>query len=535
LIAEIAHVWRLARAAFVFARYDVRLPVHLKARIPLFLRLTGGAARLAVGEPRSGVSVNAERLAAALTALGPAFVKLGQFLATRPDILGTELTNDLRSLQDRMPPFAMKDAVRTIERELGRPLKELYGELSPPVAAASIAQVHRARLIAPGEEGTEVAVKVLRPGIEAAFARDLGAFAFAARLMAGTGPEARRLEPVKLAETLAASVKLELDLRLEAAAASEIAEAARPEDGFFVPAIHWALTTKRVMTAGWVDGIPLADLAALDQAGVDRPALARQILAIFLNQALRDGVFHADMHPGNLFVLPARGDQARPLIAAVDYGIIGRLDKRMRRFMAETLYGFLKRDYGRIADAHFEVGFVAAGHSREEFAQALRSIGEPVFGRQAHDISMARLLAQLFEVTRLFDMRLQPQLLLLQKTMVVVEGVARELDPDLDIWEGARPVVEAWMARELGPEARLQEAADVAVNFARVAVRAPEVLAKMEAAAGRLSALTERGLHLVPSSAQDQAEAQERHARHARWALWAALVALVALVATALS
>jgi ubiquinone biosynthesis protein len=533
LIAEFGHLWRLARAAFVFARYDVALPAHLKARIPLSLRLIGSLARLAPRAPRRSAGENSARLAAALTALGPAFVKLGQFLATRPDILGTELTDDLRVLQDRMPPFPMKDAIVTIERELGRPIKDLYSDLSAPIAAASIAQVHKARLIAPGVERPQVAVKVLRPGIEAAFARDLAAFAFAARLIADTGAEARRLEPVKLVEMLAASVRLELDLRLEAAAASEIAQAARHEDGFFVPAIHWAVTTRRVLTTQWVDGIPLADLAALDRAGVDRRVLARQILAIFLSQALRDGVFHADMHPGNLFVLPAQGDRARPLIAAVDYGIIGRLDKRMRRFMAETLYGFLARDYGRIADAHFEVGFVAAGHSREEFAQALRSIGEPVFGRQARDISMARLLAQLFEVTRLFDMHLQPQLVLLQKTMVVVEGVARELDPDLDIWEAARPVVEAWMTRELGPEARLQEAADAAVSFARAAVRAPEVLAKMEAAAGRLSALTEGGMQFAPASAL--AEAEARRACHVRWALWAAVMVLAALAAAALS
>ncbi len=239
------------------------------------------------------------------------------------------------------------------------------------------------------------------------------------------------------------------------------------------------------------------------------------------------------MHPGNLFVIPPSDDRAYPLIAAVDFGIIGRLDKRMRRFMAETLHGFLMRDYRRIADAHYDVGFVQEPYPREDFAQALRSIGEPIFGRQVRDISMARLLAQLFEVTRLFDMHLQPQLVLLQKTMVVVEGVAREIDPDLDIWAAARPVVETWMMRELGPEARIQEAAETAVSLARVAMRAPDVLTKMEAAAGRLSALSQDGLRLHPESARAIAEEEARRSRNSLWILWAATIALAVLAATA--
>jgi ubiquinone biosynthesis protein len=535
VIAELRHVSRLLGAGLVLARYDIALPGALRARVPAPVRFLGRFARIFSGAPKDQTADQSSRLAAALTALGPAWVKLGQFLATRPDILGTELAESLCSLQDRMPPFAMKEARAVIERELGRPIAELYAELGPPVAAASIAQVHKARLAGEGASRGEVAVKVLRPGIEAAFARDLAAFALAARILERQGPEAQRLEPVKLVETLAATVKLELDLRLEAAAASEIGEATRPEDGFQVPEIFWARTTKRVLTTGWVDGIALTDTQALDRAGVDRLVLARQLLTVFLSQALRDGLFHADMHPGNLFVVPPTPERPRPLIIAVDYGIIGRLDKRMRRFMAETLHGFLTRDYRRIADAHFEVGFVAQAHARDEFAQALRSVGEPVFGRQAGDISMARLLAQLFEVTRLFDMHLQPQLVLLQKTMVVVEGVARALDPDLDIWATARPVVEAWMVRELGPEARFQEAAATAVNLVRVAARAPEVLVQMEAAAKRLSQLSESGLRLHPDSTRAIAEEEARRAGRGQWALWITVLALAALAATALA
>jgi ubiquinone biosynthesis protein len=323
-------------------------------------------------------------------------------------------------------------------------------------------------------------------------------------------------------------------LRLEAAGAAEIAERTQSADSFIVPKIDWRLTSRRMLTAPWIDGTRLDDHAALEAAGYDRPALAVLLLSVFLKQALRDGVFHADMHPGNLFVV-RDGEDAHPAIVAVDYGIVGRLDKRMQRFMAETLYGFITRDYRRVAAVHFEVGFVPPSHSIDEFAQALRSIGEPVFGRAASDISMARLLAQLFEVTRLFDMRLQPQLVLLQKTMVVVEGVARSLDPALDIWQTAKPVVEAWMTRELGPEARLQEAADAAFSLVRVATKAPAVLEKMEALANQVSASSDGGgIRLHPDTVRAIAREEAHTTRHARVALWIAAGALAVLALSTL-
>ena len=534
MISTISHIVRLAQAGFTLARYDVSVPPAMSAAIPAPVRWLGQLARtLRPLDPQTTdipSTDNGQRLAQALTALGPAYIKLGQFLATRPDILGAKLAADLRVLQDKLPAFATDQAMHEIEAELGRPRGQVFGDFSPAVAAASIAQVHEARLIAQGEDkGRRVAVKVLRPGVEQAFARDLAAFAFAARTIERWRPATRRLEPVKLVETLAASVRLELDLRLEAAAASEIAERVQAGDGFVVPPIYWRYTTRRMLTIEWVDGVRLDDHAALDAAGFDRRALAVQLLSIFLKQSLRDGLFHADMHPGNLFVARASPDDPTPVIVAVDYGIVGRLDERMQRFMAETLYGFVTRDYRRIAMAHFEVGFVPETHGVDEFAQALRSIGEPLFGLAAREISMARLLSQLFEVTRLFDMRLQPQLVLLQKTMVVVEGVARSLDPDLDIWATARPVVEAWMTRELGPEARIQEAAQAAYSLVRIAAKAPQVLAKMEQAADHLSGPAGQGLKLHPDSVRAIAEQETRLTRHGRIALWLAASALAVI------
>jgi ubiquinone biosynthesis protein len=536
-MSAFAHIWRLLQAGFTLARYDVAVPPALAPFVPPPVRLLGHLSR-AFAKPHTSArndlpTEQSKNLADALTALGPAYIKLGQFLATRPDILGPELAADLRVLQDKLPPFPTEAAMAVVEEELGRKVLDVFDSFSPPIAAASIAQVHKARL--KGEDGPFVAVKILRPDIEKAFARDLSAFAFAARQIERFNARARRLEPVKLVETLAASVRLELDLRLEAAAASEVAEHMRSDAEFVVPETFWQLTTKRMLTTSWIDGIPLDDHAALEAAGLSKKELARELLTIFLKQALRDGLFHADMHPGNLFALPPQTEDEPPRIAAVDYGIVGRLDRSMQRFMAETLYGFITRDYRRIAEAHFEVGFVGGAHQIDEFAQALRAIGEPVFGRTVRDISMARLLAQLFEVTRLFDMRLQPQLVLLQKTMVVVEGVARSLDPDLDIWETARPIVETWMSRELGPEMRLQEAAQAAASLVRVAARAPHVLEQMEAAAGQLSSLsTGEGLKLHPDSERAIAEYQFRSGRNWRIALWVgAAAALAALVITA--
>ena len=389
----------------------------------------------------------------------------------------------------------------------------MFSSFGEPVAAASIAQVHEATTteIPP----RRVAVKVLRPGIEAEFARDLSALAFAARLAERVSPEARRLRVTALIGTLAQSTALELDLRMEAAAASELAERTQNERDFRVPAIDWSRTAERVLTTEWIEGMPVRDLDALRAAGRDPKEVAMTLMRSFLTQALREGFFHADLHPGNLFV------DGEGRLVAVDFGIMGRLDAPMRRFMAETLAGFLARDYMRVAQVHYDAGFVPRHHPIETFAQALRAVGEPIFGRPAREVSMARLLQQLFETTRRFDMQAQPQLLLLQKTMVVVEGVARGLDPDFDIWAASRPVVERWMLDRMGPEARLREAAEGMGALGRVAQHLPQLLRN---ARGRLGDARRRRLAAASRHrAPDRRSPARPHAVHVRIALWLAL------------
>jgi ubiquinone biosynthesis protein len=460
-------------------------------------------------------------LAQALERLGPAYIKLGQMLAVRPDIVGNKVALALEHLQDRLPPFPEAAARRVIEQSFGKPVEALFASFGAPVAAASIAQVHRAVTT----DGADAAVKILRPGIEALFRHDLDALAWLARGAERFSAEARRLRFIALVETLAASVALELDLRMEAAAASELYERTRGDSEFRVPHIDWGRTATRVLTSEWIDGVPIRDNDALRAAGYDPKSVALTLMRSFLTQALRDGFFHADLHPGNLFV----DNQAR--LVAVDFGIMGRLDPEMRRFMAGTLAGFLARDYRRIAQLHYDVAFVPLHHDVETFAQALRAIGEPIFGKRARDVSIARLLGQLFETTRRFDMQAQPQLLLLQKTMVVVEGVARGLDPDFDIWEAARPVAERWVTDNLGPEARLSRAAEGLTALGKLAQDLPQLVKNAE----NLSQMvTEGGVKLHPDTTRAIALEQDRRSRPWRVAVVALAMLLVVMVLTVL-
>ena len=402
----------------------------------------------------------------ALTALGPAYIKFGQVLSTRPDVVGPDLARELRVLQDRLPPFPTALARLEVERETAAPVEATFSLFSEPVAAASLAQVHRARLLA---DGTEVAVKVLRPGIERAFRRDVDAFRFAAGLLDLLVPQARRLRPREVIAHFEGVVRGELDLRLEAAAASEFADTTAADEGFRVPRVRWALSGRRVLTLDWAEGTGAADVAALDAQGQDRPALARRVLQLFLRQALRDGYFHGDMHQGNLKIDP------QGTLIAYDFGIMGRIDEYTRRVYAEILMGFIRRDYRRVAEVHFEAGYVPADRDVAEFAQALRAVGEPIFGMDATRISMGRLLAHLFEVTERFGMQTRTELILLQRTMVVVEGVARTLDPRINIWEAAAPVVERFVADALGPAALARDLWRTARVLARLSPRLPEL------------------------------------------------------------
>jgi ubiquinone biosynthesis protein len=517
MLRTLANCRRIWRAARTLSRHDALLPREYLALLPPSLKL----ARRVLGA-RSGADAGVPpglRLARALESLGPPYIKLGQMLATRPDVVGDDTARALEQLQDNLPPFATADARRAVEESLGRPLEEIFSSFADAIAAASIAQVHEAQTA--DDPPRRVAVKVLRPGIEVEFARDLAAFAFAARLLERFSKEARRLRVIALVDTFAVSVALELDLRMESAAASELAERTAQDTDFRVPAIDWGRTSERVLTSEWVEGTPIRDARALELAGHDPKKIAVLVVRCFLTQALRDGFFHADMHPGNLFV----DEQGR--LVAVDFGIMGRLDPTMRRFLAETLSGFLARDYMRVAQVHFDVNFVPAHHPVETFAQALRAIGEPIFGRSAREVSMGRLLQQLFETTRRFDMQSQPQLLLLQKTMMVVEGVARSLDPDFDIWEAARPIAERWMLEQVGPEARLRDVSEGVSAIAHVAQNLPQLLRNAEIISAMLAG---GGLRLHPDTAREIAEAQLARTRHTRVALWIAAGAL-ALIA----
>jgi ubiquinone biosynthesis protein len=400
----------------------------------------------------------------ALTALGPAYIKFGQILSTRPDVVGDELAVQLRVLQDKLPPFPVAQAKAEVEKELGIKVDSVFSAFSEPVAAASIAQVHKARL---RDGGEDVAVKVLRPGIERAFMKDVDAFYLAARMVEIFAPGARRLRPMEVIEHFDGVVQGELDLRLESSAASEFQANTKNDEGFQLPEIKWELSARRVMTLGWADGVPMGDNAALDAAGHNRIDLGNRVLQLFLNHALRDGYFHGDMHQGNLKVAP-NGD-----IIAYDFGIMGHIDEYTRRVYAEILFGFIRKDYKRVAEVHFEAGYVPADKDVDEFARALRAVGEPIFGMDATKISMGRLLNYLFEVTERFGMETRTELILLQRTMVVVEGVARSLNPHINIWEVASPIVTNYISKSIGPRATLTDLAKTARVMARFGPRLP--------------------------------------------------------------
>ncbi len=461
------NIWRLIRTGATFERagamklaleaMDAPAPVRVAARIigwPLqFFGLKGDPSQPPVLR--------------ALTALGPAYIKFGQLMSTRPDVVGVELANDLRVLQDALPPFPTDIAIETIERELGIKVDDVFSTFSEPVAAASLAQVHKATI---RETGQQVAVKVLRPGIERAFMRDVDAFYLAASLIEFLAPFSRRLRPRAVIEHFESVAVAELDLRMEASAADEYAANTADDPGFGVPALNWSLSARRVMTTAWADGVPLGDVEAVIAAGHDPKELATRLMQTFLRHALRDGFFHGDMHQGNLKVA-ANGD-----LIAMDFGIMGRIDTYTRRVYAEILYGFQQRDYRRVAEVHFEAGYVPDTQDVEAFAQALRSVGEPIFGQDASHVSMARVFGQLFDVTETFGMQTRTELILLQRTMVVVEGVTRTFDPEMNMWSASAPVIERYIRDNIGPKAILRDLSESMKVMSRFGPRLPMLL-----------------------------------------------------------
>ena len=505
MFSTLKNIWRLARAARVMARYDFFLQETQVAELPSFAQAGMRAMRLGVSRPTDDMQA---RITSALSSLGPSYIKLGQFLATRPDVIGAKRAFELKALQDKLPPFSMDEARGTIRANLGGDVEQFFSEFGEPVAAASIAQVHRARTT----EGADVAVKVLRPGVEQRFADDLDSFLFAARNMERFSTQAQRLRPVAAVEMLENSMKLELDLRMEASAISEMAENTRDDPDFRVPKVDWARTARQVLTTEWIDGTPISNIATLKTKGFDLKKLGDTIIQSFLRHAIRDGFFHADMHQGNLFV----DDTGK--LAAVDFGITGRLNEKERLFLAEILHGFITRDYVRVSQVHFDAGYVPRDQNANDFAQALRAIGEPILGLKAHEISMARLLTQLFEVTGQFNMVAQPQLLLLQKTMVVVEGVARTLNPELNMWVTAEPVVRSWIERKLGPVGKIEDVANSAGAVGRLALMFPDVVNEIVQAGG---------VRLDQETLNSFAKTQHKAMWVQRYALVAGAVALV--------
>jgi len=454
MLRAIRNGWRLLRLALRFARHDALFPLETLGIAPALIAW----ARLF--RTRRDPRRPGERLAAALQGMGPSFIKLGQALSTRADLLSESVASDLARLQDHLPPFSGGEARRTIEQELGRPIEILFSRFEDePIAAASIAQVH----FATTTDGREVAVKVLRPGIEAAFARDLDLFYWMAELVERTQPRFRRLKPIESVKAFADVVRVEMDLRMEAAAAEELGENFRDDPGYRAPAIDWDRTAQRVLTLERVDGTPIGDRDAIVAAGHDPDVIMQKCAEAFFYQVFRDGFFHADMHGGNAFV-----DKAGHIVP-VDFGIMGRVDEDTRGYLAELLVAFLRRDYRAVAEVQFRAGYVPQHQSLEMFAQACRSIGEPIFGKPSHEVSIARLLAQLLRVTEQFEMAVQPQLLLLQKTMLMAEGMGTRLNPKLNIWELARPLIEEWMRTHFGPRATLERGvADVAQALRRL-------------------------------------------------------------------
>jgi ubiquinone biosynthesis protein len=448
----LGHTLRFLRVGWVLARHDALFFLRknrtrysfLHFLIDLLVWLT----------PRMGEAKNwseGKRLAKALQALGPAFIKLGQTFATRADVVGEEIAAELMVLQDRLPSVPTEEIIEAIETGFDKPLDDLFAHFDPkPVAAASIAQVH----FATTQEGEEVAVKVLRPGVKERIADDIRSFFWLAEKFEKYMKRSRRLKPTEVVKTMAKTIEIELDLRMEAAAASELAENMKGENGYRVPRVYWSRTAQNVLTLERITGIQLNDKKALKEAKLDFKALSETVVRVFLNQAMRDGFFHADLHQGNFFI------EDDGTLVPVDFGIMGRLDKPSRRYLAEILYGFHERNYERVADVHFEAGYVPADQDRALFAQAMRALAEPIMDKPLSEVSFGDMLSQLFQTTERFKMETQPQLIVLQRSMMMVEGLAMTLDKDVNMWEVSRPVLKHWAGKLTGFEERVSDVID---------------------------------------------------------------------------
>jgi ubiquinone biosynthesis protein len=387
----------------------------------------------------------AVHLRQALETLGPIFVKFGQVLSTRRDLLPLDIADELAKLQDEVPPFASELAIAEIERGIGKPVAEVFAQIErTPVASASVAQVHLARL----QDGREVAVKVLRPGVEGAIAKDVALLETAAALMERLWADGRRLKPREVVAEFARHLEDELDLMREAANASQLRRNFEGSALLAVPQVYWDWCSPRVMVMERMHGTPVSQVAALRAGGVDIAQLARAGVEIFFTQVFRHGFFHADMHPGNIFV--STEAQTRGKYIALDFGIMGTLTEVDQNYLAQNFLAFFNRDYRRVAQAHLDAGWVPPATRVEEFESAIRAVCEPIFARPLKEISFGRFLLRLFQTSRRFGVEIQPQLVMLQKTLLNIEGLGRQLDPDLDLWQTAKPFLERWMDEQVG-------------------------------------------------------------------------------------
>jgi len=439
----VTRLQRLIRIAWVFCRYrlDVFLPL---AELPLPLKLFFLLAPWHLfPQPKLD---RGDRLRLAFEELGPVFVKFGQILSTRRDLLPDDMALSLKNLQDKVPPFPGEVAQGIIEKSLGAPVAELFAEFSrEPMASASVAQVHAATL----RDGRKVVVKVIRPGIERVIRQDLALMYMMAGLLERYWSEGRRLHPVEVVADYDSTIHDELDQQREAANASQLRRNFENSSLIYIPSIDWDYTRKSVLVMERIHGIPIADIPALKEAGVDLKVLAEKGVEIFFTQVFRDSFFHADMHPGNIFVDVS--NPADPKYIAIDFGIVGTLAPDDQSYLARNLLAFFRRDYRQVAELHIQSGWVPPDTRVNEFEAAIRTVCEPIFEKPLKDISFGHFLLRLFQTARRFNMEVQPQLVLLQKTLLNVEGLGRQLYPDLDLWSTAQPFLEAWMRRRIGP------------------------------------------------------------------------------------
>ena len=462
MIKKIITLFKIGRKLALSDALDIVSKVY---KVPIIIKIFFNLMGLFGKKNLSQNFSEDERLCRSMESMGITFIKLGQFLATRPDIIGEKLSDQLQSLQDKVPPVPREIAINEIENSVGKENYKDFINISEPIAAASIAQVHKAQ-IKDEDVLKEVAIKVLRPNIKKVFNEEIEALMLLAYLIESFIKKTKRLKLVEVVFLLKEITNHEMDLRFEAAAANEFYDNTKNDVGFRIPKIYWKFTSDNVLTLDWIEAISIREVEKIQSLGVNSKTLARDIIQHFLRHAVRDGYFHADMHQGNLLV-----DNSGQLIF-IDFGIMGRIDKINRRFLAEILYGFIKRDYKKVAEVHIAAGLVPQNVNAEELAQALRSIGEPIFGQSVKDISGGKLLKQLFDITEKFNMQTQPQLLLLQKTMVVVEGVARKLDPNANIWEISQPVLEKWLKETKDP---INEIGNILKDTSDVLKKLPEL------------------------------------------------------------